>query len=80
MGKGCLNFQLKYKNWQKVDLGENLGNLLKPSEPDFGYEDEIYFKENKRSTNNWGLFLDFVQRYPKRERISSLVKDILNAK
>ena len=53
--------------------------MLKPSQPDFGYEDQLDFKENrKRRNSNWHLFLDCIQRYPKRERIHSLVDQMKN--
>ena len=31
-----------------MDLSANLGNILKPSHPDFGYEEQIAFDENKK--------------------------------
>jgi len=40
----------------KLDLSANLGNILKPSMPDFGYEEIINFdeEERKEKSKGWG--------------------------
>lgn len=52
------------KSFQNVNLSENLGNILKPSKPDFGYEEELEFKDDSVSKpDGWGKFLDVINRY-----------------
>ena len=31
--------------WEDINLAENLGDLMKPSEPDFGYPDQIQYDD-----------------------------------
>lgn len=47
-----------------VDLAANLGNILAPSMPDFGYEDVLNFDEEKeqKKPKGWGRFLDLINR------------------
>ena len=46
-----------------MDLGQNLGDIMKPSHPDFGYEDQITFgEEAKKGFKGWGVFLDVIKK------------------
>jgi hypothetical protein len=53
-------FSNSFKNY---DLGANLGDIMKPSMPDFGYEEVIVYDEEKsKKPKGWGHFLDVINR------------------
>jgi len=66
----------------KVDLSQNLGNILKPSNPDFGYEDYMSFNPDLASPKKkgWGLFLEFIQRYPVTQKAQNIFESIKKEK
>jgi hypothetical protein len=61
----------------------NLGNILKPSNPDFGYAECMNFNESLSPSNRktgWALFLDFIQRYPVKEKAQNIIHTIQKEK
>ncbi|CAI2371339.1 unnamed protein product [Moneuplotes crassus] len=78
---GSLVLPEKKEDWGKFDLSQNLSDMLKPSQPNFGYGEELTFDTHTRKNRKgWGIFLDCIQKYPKRERVHSLAKNIIDAK
>lgn len=64
-------------------MSENLGNVLKPSQPDFGYEDIITFEDEEKKEvkpKGWGRFLEIINRYPKQEKLHNLIDELKEEK
>ncbi|CAI2366555.1 unnamed protein product [Moneuplotes crassus] len=61
-------------NYDTLDLSENLGNLLKPSEHDFGYKESLKY-DDKKKNKGWSVFLDVINKYPKAEHVNKTVEE-----
>eukprot|EP00344_Euplotes_crassus_P002424 CAMPEP_0197017394 /NCGR_PEP_ID=MMETSP1380-20130617/79516_1 /TAXON_ID=5936 /ORGANISM="Euplotes crassus, Strain CT5" /LENGTH=260 /DNA_ID=CAMNT_0042444487 /DNA_START=169 /DNA_END=948 /DNA_ORIENTATION=- len=73
--------QEKVPDWKK-DLSSNLGNIMKPSIPDFGYAEHMYFGDEDRSNSKrgWGRFLEFIQKYPVTNKAQNIIENIKKEK
>ena len=71
----------KPQDW-KQDLSKNLGEILKLSIPDFGYQEYMRFDEDSpsRRKSGWAKFLELIQRYPTKGNVHKVIKNIQEEK
>ena len=61
--------------WLKPsDISKGLSDFTKSYIPDFGYQNQIDFDIHQ---NGWNFLLDFISKYPKREKTFNLI-NVLN--
>ena len=53
------------------DISKGLSDFTKSYIPDFGYQTQLDFDIHK---NGWHFLLDFISKYPKREKTFNLVR------
>jgi hypothetical protein len=58
------------------EITNGLSDYTKSYIPDFGYTNQLDFER----THGWQFLLDFISKYPKREKTSNLINDLVKAK
>ena len=69
-------------HWRE-DLSKNLSNIMKPSHPDFGYQECMNFsdeEDNQKYKSKWAIFLELIQRYPLKQQVQNVVIEIKKEK
>ena len=59
--------------FQPSDISLGLSDLTKSYIPDFGYTNQLEFEDR----SGWDFFLDFVSKYPKREKTANMIHDLI---
>ena len=64
------------EDW-KGDLSKNIGDIMKPSNPDFGYREWMNFSDDEedgvKKKSGWATFLELIQRYPIKKQVQNIV-------
>jgi hypothetical protein len=55
------------------NLGSRISDMKKGYYPDFGYKENIDFKQRK---SGWAVLTDFISKYPKSERVSNIITNL----
>lgn len=59
-----------------MDISRGLSDYTQSYIPDFGYSNQLEFEESK----GWHFLLDFVSKYPKREKTANMIQLMNKAK
>lgn len=81
MDKNRPNIRLK-KNSLSIpklkpnDISSGLSDLTKSYIPDFGYSNQLEFGK----IEGWNFLLDFISKYPKKEKTANMIHDLVKQK
>lgn len=59
-----------------TDISSGLSDFTKSYVPDFGYSSQLEFDRQ----TGWAFLLDFVSKYPKREKTANMIREMHNSK
>lgn len=77
-GKEKIKIQLRKNSlsiprFESNDISSGLSDIKKSYIPDFGYQNQLEFTE----MHGWGFLLDFISKYPKREKTANMMSDLM---
>ncbi|CAI2368814.1 unnamed protein product [Moneuplotes crassus] len=80
-GKKPVKIQLRKNSlsipkFEPGDISSGLSDIKKSYIPDFGYKNQLEFTRQQ----GWEIVLDFISKYPRREKTANTISDLLQQK